>query len=71
MKRTFTLALAALCGGLASCSTTGSTVTVSPAGGQPVSFVTGKNVQQTAKTAALAAAAWYLLQLAPRSAPSK
>ncbi len=61
MKRTC-LALAALCG-LSACATTPATVTVTPAGGQPVSFATGKDVKSTARAIGLAAAAAYLQTL--------
>jgi hypothetical protein len=55
-------ALAALSGLLTSCVTTG-TVTLSSPDAPPLTFSTGKDVRSTAKSAALAAAAWYLQQL--------
>lgn len=63
--RILTLAIAALA--IPACETP-QTISVTPAGGQPVSFTTGKDVATTAKQAALAAAAWYLQQLTARPA---
>jgi hypothetical protein len=61
------LTLAAACA-LSSCATT---VTVSPAGGEPIEFTTGKDVRSTAKSAGLAFAAWYLQQLTQPQHPTK
>ena len=62
--------LAALCG-LSACVTTPATVTVASAHGSPVSFTTGKDLQSTAKAAALSFAAWYLQQLTKPNTTSK
>jgi hypothetical protein len=57
--RTTLLFLTLSCG-MCSCVSPGSTITLTPANGQPVSFTTGKDTASTAREAGLAMAAYYL-----------